>query len=972
MNRQVILHCGVAFLLCGIFNYSLAAQQQNCAPPVALPTSTEPNIFSEEQEVYLGDAVAEHIQRNYHVIEDPDVTLYLTRIGEKLTKHLPLNQLRFQFFLVDMGDANAFVLPGGRIYVSRKLVASAQTEDELAAVMGHELGHLVAHQSAIDTTRMFREVLGVTKVGDRADVFDKYNQLLENLGRKPGAFKPQDREKGQLTADQAGLFAVVSAGYDPGAMARFWDRITETKGKKGSWFTDLFGTTRPEERRLREMIRVAEAVPARCRQTSAAGQTEDFKQWQSQVVAYSGLGRKEALHGVLSKQQLSPPLRSDVIHLRFSPDGRYLIAQDDSGINILSREPFAPLFRVEAPYDAYYATFTPDSQEIVFYTDNLHVERWSVAEEKRIDVKEVVIRKGCLQTELSPDGKLLACLSPDFDLSLVKVETGEAVWHKKDFYAPNYSQYLFIYAELFIRKVDSSDLNLALLNMRFSPDGHYFAAGYHGPFEFRRTATGDIGEVLDVATFAKVSIPDSIRKLIAGGFIFLGNDRLVGINHDNVKKSAIVKFPSGDVVTELELWRKGMTAATHGDYLLIRPIKDYPLGVMDLKSKTISKVNERAALDIYDAYFVAEMRNGQVGLYRMEKNELVATCVLSNFTLGRLRVAEVSPDMKWLALSGRSRGGVWNLTRGEAALSLRGFQGGYLSDDGYFFGDFPKYEEAERNVAKFNLTTAEIVPGPKIEGRTSHQFGQYLFTTKSAKPGAKLQTDFEAVNKSGSPKVEVDQTDYRKNVIIELFDARTMKSLWAKTYPTEAPRVWVAPNSQTLAMVWDVQDEAAKIEIKGDPRLTQRQLTMREKEGDYFLKILDAQNGDDIGKLLIETGKGSFRLSNVFAAGDWVIISDTQNRVLVYSLKTGALKGRVFGAYATVSLSNNLLCVENETGKLAVYDLHTLEKRDEFVFSSPISMLRFSPDGRRLLVLTVNQTVYVMDVSAVATGQAKE
>src|SRR6266436_206058 len=971
MKHQVILHCGLALLVCSALSYSISAQQQNCSPPVALPTSSEPNIFTEEQEVYLGDAVAEHIQRNYHVIEDADVTVYLTRIGERLTKHLPLNHLRFQFFLVDLADANAFVLPGGRIYVSRKLVASAQTEDELAAVMGHELGHLVAHQSAIDTTRILRDVLGVTKVGDRADVFDKYNQLLENLGRKPGAFKSQDREKGQLTADQAGLFAVVSAGYDPGAMARFWNRITETKGRKGNWFSDLFGTTRPEERRLREMIKVADAVPAGCRQTGVASETETFKQWQAQVIAYNGLGRKEALHGVISKQRLSPPLRSDIMHLRFSPDGRYLIAQDDSGINVLAREPFAPLFRIETPDDTYYAAFTPDSQEIVFFTGNLHVERWSVAEQKRIDVKELVIRKGCLETELSPDGKVIACLGPDYDLALIKVETGETIWHKKDFFAPNYSQYLMIYAELFIRRVDNSDLNLALINMRFSLDGHYFAAGYHGPYEFRRTATGNIGEVLDTTTLAKVSIPDSIKKLLAGGFIFLANDRLVGINRENVKRSAEVKFPSGDLVTELELWRQGMAAATSGDYLLIRPIKDYPLGVMDLKSKTITKVNERAALDIYEPYFVAEMRNGQVGLYRMDKNELLATTVLSNLTLGRLRVAEISPDMKWLALSGRSRGGVWSLTRGEAALSLRGFQGGYLSDDGYFFGDFPKYEEAERNVAKFNLATGEIVPGPKVAGRTSHQFGKYLYTTKSAKPNTKRQDDFEAIDKSENPNVEVDQTDYRKNVTVELFDARTMKSLWAKTYSKEAPRVWVAPNNGTLAMVWDVQDEAAKTEIKSDARLSQRQSSMKEKEGDYFLKILDAQSGDEIGKILIETGKGSFRLSNVFAAGDWVIISDTQNRVLVYSLKTGALKGRVFGGYATISLANNLLCVENEVGKLAVYDLDTLEKRDELVFSSPISMLRFSLDGRRLFVLTVNQTAYVMDVSKVAAAAAK-
>src|SRR5437868_3072208 len=53
MKRQVILYCTAAFLACGIFTRPIAAEQQNCAPPVALPVSTEPNIFTEEQEGYL-------------------------------------------------------------------------------------------------------------------------------------------------------------------------------------------------------------------------------------------------------------------------------------------------------------------------------------------------------------------------------------------------------------------------------------------------------------------------------------------------------------------------------------------------------------------------------------------------------------------------------------------------------------------------------------------------------------------------------------------------------------------------------------------------------------------------------------------------------------------------------------------------------------------------------------------------------
>jgi Peptidase family M48 len=968
MKRKIVLYYAAA-LLCSILVSPLAAQPQTCNPPVALPSATEPNIFSEEQEIYLGDAIAEHIQRNFRVIEDTDVTGYLTRLGERLAKHLPLNQLRFQFFLVDLPDANAFVLPGGRIFVSRKLVAAAQTEDELASVMAHEMGHLVVHQGAVDMTRMFREVLGITQVSDRRDVFDKYNQLIDNVARKPSASKPQDREKGQLTADQAGLFALVTAGYDPSAMPRFWDRVNETKGKKGSWLSDLFGTTRPEEKRLREMMKGADAVPPSCKQPRAINQSEDFKQWQSEVISYNGLGRKESLHGILSRQQLSPPLRSDIIHLRFSPNGNYILAQDDAGINVLTREPFVPLFRIETPYDAYYANFTPDSQSIVFQTDNLRVERWSVAEERLIDVREVVVRKGCLQTQLSPDGKLLACLGLDYDLSLINVESGEAVWRKKDFYSPEYGRYLMIITELLILRPSGSDLNLGLINMRFSPDGHFFVAGCYSALEYKRKNNGDVAEVLDTNTLAKVSIPDSLKKLIVGGFTFIDNDRLAGINESNVKKSAVVKFPSGELLSEIELWRKGMTAPTRGDYLLIRPVKDFPLGVLDLKTKTYTKANEHAALDIFDPFFVAERRNGELGLYRLEKNQVVDSTVLSNQTLGRMRVAELSADMKWLALSGRSRGGVWNLARGDAALSLRSFQGGYLSDDGYFFGYFPKYEQAERNVAKFNLLTGEIVQGPKVENGSAQQFGRYLFMTKSGKTRAKQKEDFEFVGKSTT--TDLENIEYRSNMAIEMLDARTMKSLWSRTYAKESPRVWIAASQGTLALAWDANDEAARDEIKRDARLSRQLSQMKEKEGNYLVEILAAADASELGKLLIETGKGSFQLANAFGAGDWAIISDTQNRVLIYSLKSGEQKGRVFGGSATVSLAKNLLGVENERGKLALYDLNTMDKRDEFVFSSPISMFRFSPDGSRLFVLTVNQTVYLLDVSSTAAATPK-
>jgi predicted Zn-dependent protease len=206
-----------------------------------------------------------------------------------------------QFFFVDLPDANAFVLPGGRVYVSRKLIALAQNEDELASVISHELGHLAARETAIEMTRRFKQVLGVTAVSDRRDVFERYNQLIDNVMRKPGAFKERDREKGQLVADQIGFNALVNAGYDPKAAAGFWDRVNEVKGKTGSWFSDLFGTTRPEQRRLREMLNALSSLPPGCIQERTASASEQFKQWQAAVVAYTGSGRNESLRHVVTK-----------------------------------------------------------------------------------------------------------------------------------------------------------------------------------------------------------------------------------------------------------------------------------------------------------------------------------------------------------------------------------------------------------------------------------------------------------------------------------------------------------------------------------------------------------------------------------------------------------------------------------------------------------------------------------------------
>ena len=121
--------------------------------------------------------------------------------------------------------------------------------------------------------------------------------------------------------------------------------------------------------------------------------------------------------------------------------------------------------------------------------------------------------------------------------------------------------------------------------------------------------------------------------------------------------------------------------------------------------------------------------------------------------------------------------------------------------------------------------------------------------------------------------------------------------------------------------------------------------------------------------LLVETGKGSFRIEDMFAAGDWLIVSDTSNRVLLYSLSTGEQKGKFFGRAPAISKTAGLLSVETERGQLTLFDLATGERRDRFDFAAPVSLAHFSDDGKRLLVLTADQTVYVLDLTAKVSQQ---
>jgi hypothetical protein len=909
---------------------------QPCTSP-APERSKEPNIFTEEQENDLGDAVAEQLVRDFRILDDPQVTGHLDRIGARLIRHLPATQLHFQFFVIELPEANAFVLPGGRVFVSRKLIAFTQNEDELAGVMAHEMGHLLARQQTISMTRAFKEILGVTSVADRADIVEKYHRLLDNAARGRVARRAESHEDAdQIAADRLGLFVLAAAGYDVQAYTRLYDRFNETKGDTGGFFSNLFGTTAPESRRLRELIRAGGTLPAGCADQLAAV-PDEYRKWQVAVVTYAGRGRKEALHGVITRAALDPPLLGEMQHLRFSPDGQFILAQDDSGIAVVSREPFKYLFRVDAP-EAADAHFTPDSRRLVFLTSDLRVESWNVRSQSLQEVHDLVVRRSCVQSELSPGGDVVACLEGDWTLSLYDVASGTALFQKRDFYEPTFLALLEQLSAAMASDPDR-DPDVEFVKMGFSTDGRFFAAGYHRPGEIGlRELTSDQAIAYDLQAHAPVALKGGAKKLVAGGFAFIGPDRLIGANRQELPKSGTVALPAGEVVSQMPLPRGDLAAATSGEYLFVRPFQKYAVAVLSLAKQEIVKGSERAAIDFHDAAFVAERGSGELGLYNAADNSLKASTVVPPGTLGRVRAAALSTDFRYLAISEKSRGAVWDLHQKTRPLHVRGFRGAAFDERNQFLADIRDTPDSPRRIVRVDLDRkVSATAAPLRMGERVVQYGDFLLVTLPAKSGA-------------------------PGLTIEVRTAATGMARWTRTLTAETPRLLADADAGVIVLRWPASSAAARDEAKKNPRLKTQLEALDDKDGDYFLQFLDARTGDPRGAMFVESGKGSVLIRDVKLRGDSVVVLDSALRTRVYSLSSGQQAGRVFGTPEAISEAG-AIAVENGAGQLALYDLATLRPRDSFTFASPVTFAKFSVDGKRLFVLTGDQTTFVLDAT---------
>ena len=237
-------------------------------------TSLKPgwNRFSPQDDITLGKRAATDAEKQLLLCNAPKVDAYLTQLGTRLAQKLPTGgvQYPFEFHCVNDKAINAFALPGGYVFINRGAIEAADNEAQLAAVMAHELSHVALRHG---TNQATKAMLAETGLGIFGAVFGDSTggALLTTLGNfTAGGVLLRYSRTAESQADVMGTQVLYDTGYDPRAMAQFFEKLeAETKGKNPpEFFSDH---PNPEHRveRVDEEVERLGGAPANARRDSA-------------------------------------------------------------------------------------------------------------------------------------------------------------------------------------------------------------------------------------------------------------------------------------------------------------------------------------------------------------------------------------------------------------------------------------------------------------------------------------------------------------------------------------------------------------------------------------------------------------------------------------------------------------------------------------------------------------------------------
>jgi predicted Zn-dependent protease len=219
------------------------------------------SFFTEAEEIALGAEVDHEFLSNSRRYDDPELVEYVADLGRRLAAVSERPDLPWSFHVSDDEIVNAFALPGGRIYVTRGLLAHLESEAELAGVLGHEIGHVTARHSVNGLSRDLAISLGVAAGLVLFDV-DETGELVTSLGLSLMFLKFSRNQERQ--ADQLGVRYTERAGLEPHGVVEALRVLRSVSQAQGDgWFPVWLSTHPDPDRRWQRLAEETGLGPGR-------------------------------------------------------------------------------------------------------------------------------------------------------------------------------------------------------------------------------------------------------------------------------------------------------------------------------------------------------------------------------------------------------------------------------------------------------------------------------------------------------------------------------------------------------------------------------------------------------------------------------------------------------------------------------------------------------------------------------------
>lgn len=667
--------------------------------------------------------------------------------------------------------------------------------------------------------------------------------------------------------------------------------------------------------------------------------------------------------------------------MNFSPDGSHILVQNEAGFFVLTTDPLAVKFWIPAP-NAVSPRFSGGSSTVNDANQLGRVGGWKLSDGKQILDRRSDQSTYWLAAALSPDGEILATLDSDMRLHVSEFTTGKEIPLKlparaltdypvrvsipegrpSAYSVPMGYRPSALYSE-------PLDKGRSEIRLDFSPDGRYLIATELGPpshqsnpwrvytgnpwgawmTEMTLVASPGKSYVVDLAIHEKLKLSEPMQKYLNAGLAFVAPGVAAVSEGNNQEEFVLLTFPEGRALEKIDCPTRP-SATSDPRYTVCYSNDGTDPKLLDIKTgKTVESV-PGLRVDVLGDKVASISADSQIVISSLSGGLSQTPLTLPASRLPELTCPAASDELTTLVLGASQEGGIFNTRTGQRVLADSGFLGAWFaSPNSWFLAQSTPSRPPEYVVKEFAESGGEAIsqwPMPEL----IPQWQEYFLT-------GSLVTSFKSSNNLRAYDSSI--LEYELRVV----DVLTAKELWTRKFAHEVPIPFLDPEGERTVLAWNAATPGASKVAKLEPSVRKEMASVGDRGTHTLFEVVDAKTGITVGGVLDQRRLQPQQFDVALSRGGWLVNVRNQSRTTVFSLTSGEVVVRVYGSMPRLSTASSLLSVVDNKMRMQIYDLSRGgQKRGELQFSDKPVYSHFSMDGKRILVLTQDQNVYVLDL----------